>query len=102
MSFFGKLISEWDKILNSASSPISKAKKRDLKEQKLQWPKMVGVREKVSTFSLDLRQIRSSAVFGVRRRNVLREAGYAWTPDLWSFLKLQEVGFLPTWILFLF
>ena len=30
---------------------------------------------------------------GARRENVLCGAGYAWTPDLWSFLKLQEVGF---------
>ena len=31
----------------------------------------------------------------MRWKNVLRGAGYAWTPDLWSFLKLQEVGFSP-------
>ena len=45
--------------------------------------------------SLEIHKIRPSAVFWARRRNVLREAGYAWTPDLWSFLKLQEVGFSP-------
>ena len=39
---------------------------------------------------------------GARRENVLREAAYAWVPDSWSFFKLLEVGFLPTWILFLF
>ena len=39
-----------------------------------------GVREKVSTFSLDLRQIHPLAVFGARKKNVLRGAGYAWTP----------------------
>ena len=34
--------------------------------------------------------------------NVLRGAGYVWTQDLWIFLKLQEVGFLLTWVLFPF
>ena len=48
----------------------------------MQWPKMVVFREKVSDFSLDLRHIRLSAVFGPRRKNVLHGAGYAWTPDL--------------------
>ena len=46
-------------------------------------------------FSLEIHKIQPSAVFGVRRKHVLRGAGYAWTPDLWSFLKLQEVGFSP-------
>ena len=32
---------------------------------------------------------------GARRRNVLCGAGYEWTPDLWSFFKLQEVEFSP-------
>ena len=41
-----------------------------------------GFREKVFDFSLDLRQIRSSAVFGTRRRTALREEGFAWVPDL--------------------
>ena len=46
-------------------------------------------------FSLEYREIRPSAVFGLRRKNVLCGAGYAWTPDLGSFLKLLEVGFSP-------
>ena len=54
-----------------------------------------GFREKVSDFSLDLRQIRPSAVFGTRRRIALRGEGFAWVPDLESFLKLQEVGVSP-------
>ena len=45
-------------------------------------PKMVVFREKFSDFSLDLRHIRPSVVFGPRRKNVLRGAGYAWTPVL--------------------
>ena len=39
--------------------------------------------------------IRPSAVFETRRRIVLRGEGFAWVPDLWSFLKLQEVGVSP-------
>ena len=46
-------------------------------------------------FSLEMRTIRPSADFGARRENDLRRTGYAWTPDLWSFLELQEVGFSP-------
>ena len=52
-------------------------------------------REKVSDFSLDLRKIRPSAVFGTRRRTTLRGKGFAWVPDLRSFLKLREVGVSP-------
>ena len=52
-------------------------------------------REKVFDFSLDLRQIRSSAVFGTRRRTALRGEGFASVPDLESFLKLREVGVSP-------
>ena len=47
-------------------------------------------REKVSDFSLDLRQIRPSAVFGTRRRIALRKEGFAWVQDLGSFLKLPR------------
>ena len=46
-------------------------------------------------FSLDYRAIRPSAVFGTRRKAVLRGAGFAWVPDLGSFLKLREVGVSP-------
>ena len=54
-----------------------------------------GFRDKVSDFSLDLLQIRPSAVFGTRRRTALRGEGFAWVPDLGSFLKLREVGVSP-------
>ena len=56
---------------------------------------MAIFREKVSDFSLDLQQIRSSAVFGTRRRTALRGAVYEWVPDLGSFFKLREVGVSP-------
>ena len=52
-------------------------------------------REKVSDFSLDLRQIQSSAAFGTRGRNALRGEGFAWVPDLGSFFKLLELGVSP-------
>ena len=48
-----------------------------------------------SDFSLEIRAIRSSAVFGTRRRTALRGEGFAWVPDLGSFLKLREVGVSP-------
>ena len=54
-----------------------------------------GFREKVSDFSLDLRQIRPSAVFRTRRETALRGEGFAWVPDLGSFLKFLEVGVSP-------
>ena len=46
-------------------------------------------------FSLEIRTIRPSAVFGTRRRNALRKEGFAWVPDFGSFLKLREVGVSP-------
>ena len=46
-------------------------------------------------FSLKIREIRPSAAFGTRGRNALHGEGFAWVPDLWSFLKLQEVGVSP-------
>ena len=48
-----------------------------------------------SNFSLEIREIRPLAVFETRWRTALRREGVAWVPDLWSFLKLQEVGFSP-------
>ena len=48
-----------------------------------------------SNFSLEIRAIRPSAVFGARRRTALRGEGFAWVPDLGSFLKLREVGVSP-------
>ena len=60
--------------------------------QWLQWS-FSSVRR--SSFSLRSRAIGPLDFDGARSENVLRRAGYAWTPDLWSFLKLQEVGFSP-------
>ena len=48
-----------------------------------------------SHFSLEYRAIRLSAVFGTRRKASLRGEGFAWVPDLGSFLKLREGGVSP-------
>ena len=51
--------------------------------------------ERESSFSLEIRAIRPSVVFGTRRRVALHGEGFAWVPDLGSFLKLREVGVSP-------
>ena len=76
------------------SSPIKGREKRELGERD-PVAENGGFREKVSDFSLDLRQIRPSAVFETRRRTALRGEDFAWVPDLGSFLKLREVGVSP-------
>ena len=53
-----------------------------------------GFRERISDFSLDFREIRSSKSFEPRRKVVLRGVGNAWTPVLGIFDKLREVGVL--------
>ena len=93
---FGKFKSLNNKLVNMTHLlQIIKEQKCEMGEGEMQWPKMVVFREKVSDFSLDLRQIRPSAVFGTRRRIDLRGKGIAWVPDLRSFLKLREVGVSP-------
>ena len=51
-----------------------------------------GFRERRTSFSLDYRAIRPSAVVGTRREAALRGETYAWASDLRSFDKLREVG----------
>ena len=51
--------------------------------------------ERRSNFSLDLRAIRPSAVFGTRRKAALRGESFVWVPDLRSLDKLLEVGVSP-------
>ena len=69
-------------------------------EKHLQWAGIRYFRERECNFSLCLREIRSSAVFGARRKAALREKGFAWVPDLGSFFKLLEVGVSPYLVLF--
>ena len=57
--------------------------------------KFEGFRLRECLFSLEYRAIRPSAVFGTRRKATLRREGFAWIPDLRSFLKLREVGVSP-------
>ena len=56
---------------------------------------MEEFRERRTSFSLEIRAIRPSTVFGTRRRTALCEEGFAWVPDLGSFLKLRVVGVSP-------
>ena len=51
--------------------------------------------ERESSISLEIRAIRLLAVFETRRKAALRGEGFAWVPDLGSFLKLREVGVSP-------
>ena len=52
-------------------------------------------RERECDFSLGLRKIRPSAVFGARRKDALRKKGFAWVPDLRSLDKIHEVVVSP-------
>ena len=52
-------------------------------------------RERRTSFSLEFREIRPLEFFGTRREAALRGEGFAWVPDLGSFLKLREVGVSP-------
>ena len=49
-------------------------------------------RERKSNFSLDFPVFGPSVLVGPRSNVVLRGKGYVWTPILWSFDKLWEVG----------
>ena len=50
--------------------------------------------ERVSSFSLNFRQIRPSEFVGTRSKAALRIKAYAWAPILRSFDKLREVEVL--------
>ena len=56
---------------------------------------MEDLGERAPDISLEIRAIRPYAVFGTRREAALRGEGFAWVPDLGSFLKLREVGVSP-------
>ena len=51
-------------------------------------------KERRTSLSLNLWQIRQSEFFGARRKVALRSEAYAWAPILRSFDKLREVGVL--------
>ena len=85
-----------DKIVYMACLPHLKAKAKRWKQKKGTNSHFClgGFRER-EHFSLDLRQIRPSAVFGTRRITALRGESFTWVLDLGSFLKLREVGVSP-------
>ena len=51
----------------------------------MQWASMEFSRERRYSFSLEIREIGPLDFNGARRENVLRGAGYAWTPGLRVF-----------------
>ena len=61
----------------------------------LQWAGNLVFRVRRLDFSLKYWEIRSSEVFGARRKAVLRGEAYSWTPVLGVFAKLREVGVSP-------
>ena len=69
-----------------------RGKKEAVAGQKQKWR---FCSERRLNFSLEIRAIRPSTVFRTRRRTALRGEGFAWVPDLGSFLKLREVGISP-------
>ena len=96
MVIFGIVKLEKDKIINRACLLQSekREKKRELKRGDAERVEKL-ILERTSYFYLKYRAIRTSAVFGTRRKAALRGAGYEWTPDLRSFDKIREVGLSP-------
>ena len=56
---------------------------------------MEEFRERRTSFSLEIRAIRPSAVFGTRREAALHGEGFAWVSNLRSLDKLLEVEVSP-------
>ena len=95
-AIFGKVKSQKDKIVNrTCLLQMLKEPKRGKEQGDLQWISVWEIFREREHFSLEMRAIRPSAVFGTKREAVLRGTGYAWTPDLRSFDKLHEVGVSP-------
>ena len=72
-----------------------KRRKRGGEKKKIQLLWISFFSERESSFSLEIRAIRPSAVFGTRRKAALLGEGFTWIPDLRGFLKLREVGVSP-------
>ena len=53
-------------------------------------------RERMSSFSLDLRSFGLSVLDGARSKVDLRVKGYAWTPIWWSSNNSNRKGYFPT------
>ena len=67
---------------HSSSPLIGDKKKREMGRGTSSSQKWHFFRERMSSFSLELWEIEPLAVFGSRRKDVLRGAGYAWAPNL--------------------
>ena len=61
----------------------------------LKWVAVWEIFREREHFSLKYRAIRPSAVFGIRKKAVLRGEGFTWVPYLRSLDKLLEVGVSP-------
>ena len=72
-----------DEIMNSSPSP-SLGQKKNVGGVifEMQWLHFLENPFRERNFSLEIHKIQPSAVFGARRKKVLRGAGYAWTPRL--------------------
>ena len=93
---FGNFKSQQDKIINSSCLlQLKEDQKREFGERRCSGQTWRNSSEREPSFSIEIRAIRPSAVFGTRRRAALRGEGFAWVPDLGSFLKLREVGVSP-------
>ena len=73
-----------DEIMNSSSSPSLSQKKKKTWGGHFRSSSLFFLENpfRERNFSLKIHKIQPSAVFGMRRKNVLRGAGYAWTPGL--------------------
>ena len=81
--------------MNSVISYIQKGRRKRAGEKRIHSEHKVWFSsERVSTFSLRSRLIRSSDFFGARRKVALRSEAYAWALVLGSLDKLREVGVL--------
>ena len=77
--------SQDDKIANMTHL-LKKVKRKNVKSDlEMQWLWSFHSRERVSDFSLEIHAIGPLDFDGARRENVLRGAGYAWTPGLRVF-----------------
>ena len=93
LSFWKMIKWEKDKTLNNVVSHNSKRQKNmNWSSSSCKNGENGCFRERMTFFSLEFREIRSSEFVGIRSKAALRGEAYAWTPVLGSFVKLREVG----------
>ena len=97
-----KIKKKWEgckeKEFGGISGRIRKGKKRggDEKEENGVERERERERERVFRFT----EIGPSVFVGARGKVHLRDESYTWVSKSGSFIKLQEVGNFPTWIIF--